>query len=232
MPRAESPVSRVAHPVARVLVGLVLTPHLAGRTRADLSLPRASRTPSRLGQSALLHAVVHIHMSQPAAIRHSSATQFTASECQPQVLSATPARSAAFAPCVIVVSQALPSMSQPHCSSSPPRSISDRCELSSNESGLQRGGPTGKDRDQPSSSGSATGVPDSQAASMLMRVPSLAPIRTQPIAFGSPIKVHHAPTTSLKSSASLSDWLDTQTGLVPQRPRSLRNRRATCAAHW
>ena len=53
MPRAESPVSRVAHPVARVLVGLVLTPHLAGRTRADLSLPRASRTPSRLGQSAL-----------------------------------------------------------------------------------------------------------------------------------------------------------------------------------
>ena len=57
MPRAESPVSRVAHPVARVLVGLVLTPaprpHLAGRTRTDLSLPRASRTPSRLGQSAL-----------------------------------------------------------------------------------------------------------------------------------------------------------------------------------
>ena len=55
MPRAESPVSRVAHPVARMLVGLVLTPHLAGRTRADLSLPRASRTPSRLGQSALLY---------------------------------------------------------------------------------------------------------------------------------------------------------------------------------
>lgn len=63
---------------------------------------------------------------------------------------------------------------------------------------------------------------------MLMRVPSLAPIRTQPIAFGSPIKVHPAPTTSLKSSASLSDWLDKQTGVVPRRPRSLRNRRAAC----
>ena len=54
MPCAASHVSRVAYPVARVLVELVLTPHLAGRTRTDLSLPRASRTPSRLFESALL----------------------------------------------------------------------------------------------------------------------------------------------------------------------------------